>query len=63
MAEQNIISDFKEFVDENTDTDENDHDFASNSQGIRSQPNKARRKVNYHGIENLRRYGWGLEHH
>ena len=52
MAERNVISNFEEFVDENADAGEEYHDFASTSQGIRSRLNRARRKVNYHGIEN-----------
>jgi hypothetical protein len=51
-AVQNVISEFEEFVDENTNADENDHDFASSSQGIRSGPDRARRNVNFCGMEN-----------
>jgi hypothetical protein len=42
MAIQNVISDFEEFVDENVDAGENDYDFASAGQGIRSGLNRAR---------------------
>jgi len=51
-AVQNVISEFEEFVDENTNADENDHDFASSSQGTRSGPDRARRNVNFCGMEN-----------
>jgi len=34
-----------EFVDENTDAGEDDYDFTSAGQGIRSRPNRARRNV------------------
>jgi len=40
-------SDFEEFVDENADAGEDDYDFASTGQGIRSWPNRARRNVNF----------------
>ena len=39
-------------VDENADVDEDDYDFASVGQGIRSVPNRARRNVNFRGIGN-----------
>ena len=45
MAVRNVRSDFKEFVDENADAGEDDYDFASAGQGIRSGPNRARRNV------------------
>ena len=50
MVARNVRSDFEEFVDENTDGGEDDYDFASAGQGIRSEPNRARRNVNFHGI-------------
>jgi len=50
MAVRNVISDFKEFADENTDPGEDDYDFASAGQGIRSGPNSARRNVNFRGM-------------
>jgi len=50
MAVRNVRSDFEEFVDENTNTGEDDYDFASVSQGIRSGPNWARRNVNFRGM-------------
>jgi len=50
MAVRNVRSDFEEFVDENTDVGEDDYDFASAAQGIRSGPNRARRNVNFRGI-------------
>ena len=39
-------------VDENTDAGEEDYDFASASQGIRSGPNRARRNVNFRAMRN-----------
>jgi hypothetical protein len=54
MAVRNVRSDFEEFVDENTDMDEDDYDFASAGQGIRSGPNRARRNVNFRGIGTYR---------
>jgi hypothetical protein len=50
MAVRNVKSDFEEFVDKNTDAGEDDYDFASAGQGIRSGPNKARRNVNFRGM-------------
>ena len=50
MAVRNVESDFEEFIDENTDTGEEDYDFASTGQGIKSGPNRARRNVNFRGI-------------
>ena len=50
MAVQNIRSDFGEFVDENTDAGEDAYDFAYTGQGIKSSPNRARRKVNLHSM-------------
>ena len=50
IAAWNVISDFEEFVDENTDEGEDDYDFVSAGQGIRSGPNRARRNVNFHGM-------------
>ena len=52
MAVRNVRSDFEEFVDENADAGENDYDFASAGQGIKSGPNRARRNVNFHGMGN-----------
>jgi hypothetical protein len=52
MAVRNVRSDFEEFVDENADAGENDYDFASAGQGIKSGPNRARRNVNFHGRGN-----------
>jgi hypothetical protein len=43
-------SDFEEFIDENADACEDDYDFASAGQGIRSGPNRARRNVNFRGM-------------
>ena len=54
MAVRNVRSDFEEFVDENTDVGEDDYDFASAGQGIRSGPNRARRNVNFRGIGTYR---------
>jgi hypothetical protein len=48
----NVRSDFKEFVDKNADAGEYGYDFASADQGIRPGLNRARRKVNFHGIGN-----------
>jgi len=50
MAVHNVGSDFEEFVDENVDAGEDDNDFASAGQGIRSGPNRARRNVNFRGM-------------
>ena len=50
MAVRNVRSDFKEFVDKNADAGEDDYDFASTGQGIKSGPNKARRNVNFCGM-------------
>jgi hypothetical protein len=50
MAVRNVRSDFEEFVDENADAGEDDYDFATAGQGIRSGPNRARRNVNFHGM-------------
>jgi hypothetical protein len=50
MAVRNVISDFEEFVDKNADTGEDDYDFASAGQGIRSGPNRTRRNVNFRGM-------------
>jgi len=36
MAVRNVRSDFEEFVDENADAGEDDYDFATAGQGIRS---------------------------
>ena len=52
MAARNVRSDFEEFVDENADACEDDYDFASVGQGIRSGPNRARRNVNFRGMGN-----------
>jgi len=52
MAVQNVRSDFEEFVDENAYASEDDYDFESASQGIKSGPNKARRIVNFLGMGN-----------
>ena len=43
---------FEGFVDKNTDTGEEDHDFAFAGQGIISGSNMARRNVNFHGMGN-----------
>ena len=48
----NVISDFEEFVDKNANMGEDDYDFASVGQGIRFEPNRARRNVNFHGMGN-----------
>jgi len=45
MAVWNAKSDCEELVDENLDAGEDDYDFASPSQGIRSGPNRVRRNV------------------
>jgi seryl-tRNA synthetase len=50
MAVQNVRYDFEEFVDENVDTGEDDYDFASAGQGIRSGTNRAMRNVNFSGM-------------
>jgi hypothetical protein len=50
MAVQNVRSDIEEFVDNNADAGEDDYDFASADQRIRSGPNKARRNVNFRGM-------------
>jgi hypothetical protein len=50
MAVRNVRSDFEEFVDENADAGEDDYDFAFAGQGIRSEPNRARRNVNFRGM-------------
>jgi hypothetical protein len=50
MAVRNVRSDFEEFVDKNADAGEDDYDFASAGQGIRSGPKRARRNVNFHGM-------------
>jgi hypothetical protein len=50
MAIQNVRSDFEEFVDKNADASEDDYDFASAGQGIRSGPNRAKRNVNFRGM-------------
>jgi hypothetical protein len=50
MAVRNIRSDFEEFVDENADRGEDDYDFASTGQEIRSGPNRAWRNVNFRGM-------------
>jgi uncharacterized protein (UPF0335 family) len=50
VAVRNVKSDFEEFVDENADAGEDDYDFASAGQGIRSGPNRARRNVNFCGM-------------
>ena len=50
MAARNVRSDFEEFVDENADGGEDDYDFTSAGQGIRSGPNRARRNVNFHSM-------------
>ena len=47
MIVRNVRSDFEEFVDENTDEGEDDYDFVSTGQGIKSGPNRARRNVNF----------------
>ena len=47
MTARNVRSDFEEFVDENADGGEDDYDFTSAGQGIRSGPNRARRNVNF----------------
>ena len=51
MAVRNVKSDFEEFVDENAHAGEDDYDFASVGQGIRSRPNRARRNVNFCGMD------------
>jgi hypothetical protein len=50
MAIRNVRSDFEEFVDENANAGEDDYDFASAGQGIRSGQNRARRNVNFRGM-------------
>ena len=50
MAVRNVRSNFEEFVDENTDAGEDDYDFASAGQGIRSGLNGAKRNVNFRGM-------------
>jgi len=41
MVVRKVRSDFEEFVYENIDAGEDDYDFASAGQGIRSGPNRA----------------------
>jgi predicted AAA+ superfamily ATPase len=48
----NVRSDFEEVIKENAYSSEDDNDFTSIGQGIRSGPNKARRIVNFFGTEN-----------
>jgi hypothetical protein len=50
MAVRNVRSDFEEFVDENVDAGEDDYDFVSAGQGIRSGLKRARRNVNFRGM-------------
>jgi hypothetical protein len=50
MAVRNVRSDFEEFVDENIDAGEDDYDFVSAGQGIRSGLKRARRNVNFRGM-------------
>ena len=52
MVVQNVRSDFEEFVDENAHAGEDDYDFASAGQGIRSGLNRARWNVNFNGMGN-----------
>ena len=52
-AVRNNKSYFEEYVDENADVDEDDYDFASVGQGIRSGPNRAKRILLQHGINGL----------
>ena len=52
MAVWSNRSDFEEYVDENADVGEDDYDFATVGQGIRSGPIKARRNVNFRGMGN-----------
>ena len=52
MAVRNNKSDFEKYVDENADVGEDDYDFASIGQGIKSKPNRARRNVNFRGMGN-----------
>jgi len=51
-AVRNVRYDFEEFVDENEDKDEDDCDFASSGQGIKSGPNRAGRNVNFRAMGN-----------
>ena len=51
-AVRNNNSYFEEYVDENAGVDEDDYDFASVGQGMRSGPNRARRNVNFRGMGN-----------
>ena len=53
-AVRNVRSDFKEFVDENPNTCENNYYFASVSQGMRFGPNRAGRNVNFHCLGNYK---------
>ena len=50
MAVRNVRFDFEEFVDENASASEDDYDFASTGQRIRSGPNRATRNVNFRGM-------------
>jgi hypothetical protein len=50
MAVRNVRSDFEEFVDENADAGEDDYDFASTGKEIRSEPNRARRNMNFRSM-------------
>ena len=60
-AVQNVRSEFKEFIDENVDEGEDDYDFASSSQGIRSELNRARRNVNFYGRGNYENVDGNLD--
>ena len=63
IAVRNVRFDFEEFVDENTDAGDDDYDFASVGQGIKSGPNKARRNVNFSGMGNYEDMDGVLRHH
>jgi hypothetical protein len=61
MAIRDVRSDFEEFVNENADVGEDDYDFASAGQEIRSGPNRARRTVNFRGMANYEDMDWDLD--
>jgi len=53
-AEQNVRSDFEEFVEDKVDAGEDYYDSAYVGQGIRSGSNKSRRNVNLHAMGNYK---------
>ena len=51
-AVQNTRSNFEEFVYENPNMSEDDYDFDSASQKLKSWPNRARRNMDFYGMGN-----------